>query len=253
MTGRRRARTSPVDGIWRVHKSPGETSFSRFRATIASLEAEVGCRLRACHGGTLDPFAHGLLLVLVGDWVHAFDAIHTLPKTYVADLRWGVETDNGDPTGQVVATADAPRGDRDAALASFLGWQEQVPPATSAKKVEGEPAYRKAHRGELVSLAPSRVYLHSARWLIHHDAFSRLELVCRGGYYVRSLARDLGRLLDSRAHLSALSRPRIGPFVDVAGAPARGGEPSWTPPPGFPSVAELSPTPTGRPYGQAGR
>lgn len=251
--GRRRARQSPVDGVWRVHKSPGETSFSRFRATVATLEAECGLRLRACHGGTLDPFAHGLLLVLVGDWVHAFDALHTLPKTYVADVHWGAETDNGDPTGQVVATAPLPQGDREAALASFLGWHEQVPPVTSAKKVGGEPAYRKVHRGELVTLAPSRVYLHAARWLIHHDTFSRLELVCRGGFYVRSLVRDLGRALGSRAHLAALARPRVGPFVDPRGAPARGGEPGWTPPEGFPEVAPLTPRPTGAPYGSGAR
>src|SRR5205085_314882 len=94
--------------------------------------------------------------------------------------------------------------DLDAALAGFLGWRDQVPPATSAKKIGGEPAYKKAHRGEEVVLPPSRVYLHEARWLSHDlPGKSRLLLTCRGGYYVRALARDLGRRLGCGGHLSA--------------------------------------------------
>jgi tRNA pseudouridine55 synthase len=101
------------------------------------------------------------------------------------------------------------------ALRAHLGWQEQVPPATSAKKVGGEPAYRKAHRGEEVELPPSRVYLHAARWLSHRlPHASTLELTCRGGYYVRALARDLGRQLGSGAHLVGLHRTAIGPWRD---------------------------------------
>src|SRR5262249_31696676 len=96
-----------------------------------------------------------------------------------------------------------------------LGWHEQVPPATSAKKVGGEPAYRKAHRGEAVELPPSRVYLHQARWLSHALPHrSRLELTCRGGLYVRSLARDPRRALGCGARLARLHRTAIGPWAD---------------------------------------
>jgi tRNA pseudouridine55 synthase len=174
--------------------------------------------VRACHGGTLDPFAGGLLLVLAGGATRLFELLHAAPKRYVAEVRWGVETDSGDLLGQPVARGDpsAPaKGALEGALAPFLGWTEQVPPSTSAKKIGGEPAYRKAHRGEAVSLPPSRVYLHAARWRAHHlPDRSVLELTCRGGFYVRALVRDLGRALGSRAHVGALHRAAIGPWED---------------------------------------
>jgi tRNA pseudouridine55 synthase len=144
--------------------------------------------------------------------------IHAVPKTYLAEVTWGLETDNGDLGGKPTFQGDAGGLDPpklDAALAPFLGWRDQVPPTTSAKKVGGEPAYRKVHRGEAVVLPPSRVYLHAARWTRHQlPRRSLLTLTCRGGYYVRALARDLGRALGCGAHLSALSRTAIGPWED---------------------------------------
>jgi tRNA pseudouridine55 synthase len=206
-------------GIHLVHKPLGETSFTSVRAAMAELEAaRPGKRVPVCHGGTLDPFAEGLLLLLVGPATRLMDLLHAVPKRYVAEVVWGAETDNGDLLGRVVHQGDTSAltpGALEAALAGFQGWQEQVPPATSAKKVGGEPAYRKAHRGEEVVLPPSRVYLHTARWLSHAlPRSSRLELVCRGGYYVRALARDVGRALGCGAHLSRLHRTAIGPWED---------------------------------------
>lgn len=248
-----------------MHKRPGETSFSLVRAFTGSTG------LRACHGGALDPFAEGLLLILAGPATRLFELLHPVPKTYQAGIAWGAETDNGDPLGQVVATGDAssltpPK--LDSALIGHLGWREQVPPSTSNKRVGGERAYVRAHRGEEVVLPPSRVYLHEARFQGHDlPRSSRLLLVARGGYYVRALVRDLGRELGCRAHLTALRRVSIGPWNDPAGetqivsGPAvlpwsprreltdeeerriRGGasierghleEPEWRCPPGFP-------------------
>ncbi|WP_224249966.1 tRNA pseudouridine(55) synthase TruB [Hyalangium gracile] len=205
-------------GIYLAHKPVGETSFSLVRAAMEELQARPGKRVPVCHGGTLDPFAEGLLLLLVGQATRLMDLIHPVPKRYVAEVIWGTETDNGDLLGRVVHQGDASRltpAALDAALSGFLGWHDQVPPATSAKKVGGEPAYRKAHRGEEVVLPPSRVYLHEARWLSHElPRLSRLELTCRGGFYVRSLARDVGRVLGCGAHLSRLHRAAIGPWED---------------------------------------
>ena len=175
-------------------------------------------QLPVCHGGALDPFAEGLVLLLAGQATRLMDLLHPIPKTYVAEIAWGAETDNGDPLGRVVERGDAagltPQALVDA-LAPFVGWREQVPPATSNKRIGGERAYRKAHRGEVFELPPSRVYLHEARWLSHRlPASSALLLVTGGGYYVRSLARDLGRVTGARAHLSALQRTAIGPWTD---------------------------------------
>jgi tRNA pseudouridine55 synthase len=210
----------PRPGIYLVHKRVGDTSFSWVRTFLQEVEAAglTKRQLPLCHGGTLDPFAEGLLLMLVGEATRLMDHLHAAPKTYEAEVVWGTETDTGDLHGKVTLKGDASglTPERlDAALVPFLGWHEQVPPATSAKKVGGEPAYRKAHRGEAVHLPPSRVYLHEARWHSHalpHS--SRLTLTCRGGFYVRSLVRELGRSLGCGAHLSRLHRATIGPWRD---------------------------------------
>jgi len=200
-------------GIHLVHKPVGPTSFS----VLEALRGDT--REKMCHGGALDPFASGLLLVLVEPATKLFDYLHDAPKVYEATVRWGIETDNGDPTGQPIfqaqPTVTLSAEWLDGVLRTFLGWREQVPPATSNKRIGGERAYVKAHRGETVALPPSRIYMHEAQWLGHdlpHE--SRLRVVVRGGYYVRALARDLGRFAGCGAHLSGLYRTAIGPWQD---------------------------------------
>lgn len=206
-------------GVLLAHKCVGRTSHAVVAEIMAEIAADRGRRrVRVCHGGALDPFAHGLLLLLAGPMTRAMDALHGLPKRYVAEVRWGEETDNGDLLGRVVRTGDATGIDVErlnAALPPFLGWTDQVAPATSNKRIDGERAYEKAHRGEEFVLPPSRVYLHSAAWLGHDlPRASRIALVCRGGYYVRSFVRDLGRAVGVPAHVGALERTHIGPWAD---------------------------------------
>ena len=205
-------------GIHLVHKAVGRSSFDAVRDFKRRAFEAGQKKLALGHGGTLDPFAEGLLLVLAGQATRLMDLMHPLPKTYVAEVRWGLETDTCDLQGLPVLTGDATPLTQeilDAALAPLLGWTEQVPPTTSAKKIDGEAAYKKAHRGEEVIMKPCRVFLLSARWLAHDlPRSSILELTCRGGYYVRSLARDLGRTLGCGAHLGALQRTAIGPWTD---------------------------------------
>ena len=190
----------------------------RALATQAEAEGGRGKKLSICHGGTLDPFAEGLLLLLVGPATRLMDFLHPIPKTYEAEVVWGAETDNGDLHGRILregSPAALTPAALDAALAGFLGFREQVPPAHSNKRVDGERAYVKAHRGEAVELPPSTVYLHAAEWLSHAlPRRSRLRLTCKGGYYVRALARDLGRTLGCGAHLGKLRRTAIGPWLD---------------------------------------
>lgn len=205
-------------GIHLVHKPVGGTSFTIVKDFMrAAREAGQG-KLAIGHGGTLDPFADGLLLILAGQATRLMELMHPLPKTYEAVVAWGVETETCDHMGQVVSQGEASAlapDVLDAALKGFLGWHDQVPPATSAKKIGGEAAYKKAHRGEEVVLPPSRVYLHEAEWISHElPARSTLRMTCRGGFYVRSLARDLGRTLGCGAHLAELHRTAIGPWTD---------------------------------------
>ena len=205
-------------GIHLVHKTVGRSSFDVVRDFKHRAYEAGQKKLALGHGGTLDPFADGLLLLLAGQATRLMDLMHPLPKTYVAELAWGVETDTCDLHGKPVLEGDASHltlAALEVALAPFLGWTEQVPPTTSAKKIDGESAYKKAHRGEEVVMKPCRVFLLSARWLSHDlPRRSTLELTCRGGYYVRSLARELGRVLSCGAHLTALRRTAIGPWID---------------------------------------
>lgn len=208
--------------LFLVHKPVGITSFQvvqDFRPKLVAL-SRTPKRVALSHGGTLDPFAEGLLVLLAGPATRLMDLLHAVPKRYVATVRWGVETHSGDLLGTVTHEAPTegltpPR--LEAALVPFLGWTLQTPPTTSAKKIDGEPAYKKVHRGEAVTLPPSRVYLHQARFTAHDlPRTSELTLTCRGGYYVRALVRDLGRALGSAAHVNALRRTDIGPYADPA-------------------------------------
>ncbi len=205
-------------GIFLVHKQVGESSFDVVRR-FKHLAFEAGQKKWALgHGGTLDPFAEGLLLVLSGQATRLMELMHPLPKTYEARLVWGVETDTCDHLGLSIMEGDPSRltpEALDAALPAFLGWRDQIPPATCAKKIGGEAAYKKAHRGEEVVLPPSRVYLHEAAWISHDlPRASTLRITCRGGFYVRSLARELGQLMGCGAHLERLTRTAIGPWLD---------------------------------------
>lgn len=205
-------------GIHLVHKTVGQSSFDVIRGFKRRAFEAGQKKLALGHGGTLDPFADGLLLVLAGQATRLMELMHPLPKTYVAEVAWGLETDTCDLQGKPVSEAAAghlvPKT-LDAALAPFLGWTEQIPPATSAKKIDGEAAYKKAHRGEDVVMKPCRVFLLSACWIAHDlPRRSTLEITCRGGFYVRSLARNLGRALGCGAHLTALRRTAIGPWSD---------------------------------------
>jgi tRNA pseudouridine55 synthase len=211
--------SSPVisPGIHLLHKPVGPTSFAVVQACHEAVQDQRKPP-RLCHGGALDPFASGLLLVLVEPATKLFDYLHAVPKVYHATVRWGIETDNGDPLGKSIFEGDASAltpARLDEALASFIDWRDQTPPTTSNKRIEGERAYVRAHRGETFDMPASRVYLHEAHWLTHDlPNESTLAMTVRGGYYARALARDLGRLLGCGAHLSALHRAAIGPWVD---------------------------------------
>jgi tRNA pseudouridine55 synthase len=195
------------DGVVLIDKPAGPSS----ARAIAPLK-RMG---RVGHAGTLDPFASGLLLVLVGDATRLQDLAMALPKTYLATVRFGAETDTLDPTGAVVASREPgarPAG-LEAAAQAFLGEIEQMPPAFSALKVGGQRAYKLARAGKPVDLAARRVHVHAVavrdvRW---PDA--DVEIRTGSGFYVRSFARDLGRALGLPAHLAALRRTHIGPFA----------------------------------------
>jgi tRNA pseudouridine55 synthase len=180
---------------------------------------------RVGHLGTLDPFAAGLLVIVVGRATRLAPLAAAWPKAYEGVIRLGTTTSTDDATGEPVATSDAWRG-LDAAhvervLATFRGAYDQRPPAYSAVKLAGERAYRRARRGEAVELPARRVEV--AELALVRCAPPDLSFRARvsGGTYLRSLARDVGAALGCGAHLAALTRTEVGPYrLAEAVAPA---------------------------------
>jgi tRNA pseudouridine55 synthase len=202
-----------AEGLLLVDKPAGVTSHDMVvAARRAYSQRSVG------HLGTLDPFATGLLLMLLGRSTRLATFIDTEPKVYEAVIKFGTETDTDDSTGTVTRSAPPPSTDAISdAIASLTGDLMQTPPAYSAKSVDGTRAYDAARRGEPVELAAVAVRVH--QWVLKEHEHDRLRaaIVCGGGTYIRALARDLGRATGSAAHLESLRRTRCGPF-DVSEA-----------------------------------
>jgi tRNA pseudouridine55 synthase len=171
---------------------------------------------RVGHLGTLDPFAQGLLVLVVERATRLARFAATWRKEYEGVIRLGAQTTTDDLTGAVVATSDAWRTLAApavaAALAEFEGEHAQRPPAYSAVKVEGERAYRRARRGEEVTLEPRTVAIHRLELLGLELPDVRFRATVTAGTYLRSLARDVGERLGCGGHLAALTRTAVGPF-----------------------------------------
>lgn len=173
---------------------------------------------RVGHAGTLDPFATGLLVVLVGRATRLTQYVRDEPKRYVARVRFGAETDTEDLGGNVTREAPLPaRAALEDAARTLVGRIAQVPPAYSAKRIDGKRAYAIARTGEAVDLPPVMIDVHELR--LHEFeqgpdgvASCGMTVSCGGGTYVRSLARDLARAAGSAAHLTALRRQAAGEF-----------------------------------------
>ena len=170
---------------------------------------------RVGHLGTLDPFAKGLLVLVVGRATRLAPFAAEWPKSYDGVIRLGVTTDTDDATGAVLATAPW-TGVTPAQLAdvvgSFRGGYEQRPPAYSAVKIEGERAYRRARRGETVVPEPRAVEIRELEIVEAAVPDLHFRATVSAGTYVRSLARDIGAALGCGAHLTALRRTSVGPL-----------------------------------------
>ncbi len=202
-----------TDGLLLLDKPAGISSHD---AVLAARRA-VGEK-RIGHAGTLDPFATGLLVLLTGRATRLLPYIPGEPKVYDATIQFGAETDTEDLLGAVVREALLP--DEQAvreAIPALTGTIEQVPPAYSAKRIDGQRAYEAARAGVILELKPVAITVHSWEMLAWHGDRCDVRIVCGGGTYVRSLARDLARAVGSAAHLTALRRIAAGAF-DVSDA-----------------------------------
>jgi tRNA pseudouridine55 synthase len=194
------------DGVLRYDKEAGVTSHD----IVARVRRSLGRGVKVGHAGTLDPFATGLLLVLVGRATRVQRFLMELPKTYLVTARFGAVSSTGDPDGEIAETGVVPDGE----LALPTGVIKQRPPAYSAVKVGGRRAYALARAGVEVELAEREVTVHRFAETDRSPAGDTrtFEIECSSGTYVRSLIADLGD-----AYCVALRRTRIGAF-DVAAA-----------------------------------
>ena len=202
-------------GMVLLRKPSGVTSF----AALGRLKRALGTR-RIGHTGTLDRFASGLLIALVGRLTRIGWLITDLPKRYRATVRLGEQTATLDPEGPVELRRPLPSARAlEDALPAFVGRIRQAPPAYSAVHVGGERASRLARRGISVQPAAREVFVESLRITAIDLPQVTIEVVCGKGTYVRSLARDLAAAAGSCGHLAALQRLSIGAFTVGEAAP----------------------------------
>ena len=192
-----------------MDKPAGPTSHD----VVARVRRTLGLRTVG-HTGTLDPFASGLLVILAGRATRVARFLDGLPKTYCAVARLGVRTDTDDPTGAPVGDPVDLGGLRpetiEAAVRAMAGSYLQRPPAYSAKRVDGVRSYRRARRGQAVSLPEFPVTVHAAEPLEVAGDRVAFRVTVSTGTYVRALARDLGERLGVGAHLAELRREAVG-------------------------------------------
>lgn len=197
-------------GLLLVNKSAGSTSFH-----IVSLLRRLTKVEKIGHAGTLDPFATGLMVMLIGrDYTRLSDTFLTTDKEYQATLKLGEATDTYDLDGQITFQSDRipTLHEIEQAIVPFQGSILQTPPMFSAKKVQGQKLYDLARRG--IEIARQPVNVHVLITLIRYE-YPELEfkVSCSKGTYIRSLAHDLGQALGCGAHLIALTRTRSGSFL----------------------------------------
>jgi tRNA pseudouridine55 synthase len=189
--------TSAVGAVKRILREAGEP------------KTKIG------HGGTLDPLASGVLPIALGEATKVAGRMLDATKDYEFTIGFGVETDTLDTEGTAVATSEVRPTvvQVEAVLPRFTGAIEQVPPAYSALKIGGKAAYARARAGETVEPAPRQVTVHALRLLSANAGEATLSATVSKGTYIRSLARDIARALNSVGHITMLRRTRAGPFT----------------------------------------
>lgn len=198
---------APV-GILNINKPPGATSHD----VVKQVRRLVGIR-KVGHSGTLDPMATGVLLLCLGPATRLIEYLMAGEKVYRATVRLGQSTNTFDAEGQIVAeykVSGVTLAHIEAILPRFLGTIQQRPPAFSAIKQSGVPAYKLARQGKSVELKTRSVQISEIRLLGWKAPFLELEVYCGPGTYIRSLAHDLGQMLGVGGHLTALSRTASG-------------------------------------------
>lgn len=196
-------------GILLVNKPKNKTSF----ALVAALRRLLKVK-KIGHAGTLDPFATGVMVMLIGkQFTKLSDSFLGADKEYLATVRFGIETDSYDCDGKILEENSTVPTEEDIrqALKSFQGEVLQTPPMFSAKKKGGKKLYELARKGITIKREPVKVSMEVCL-ISYQYPFAKIRIKCSKGTYIRSIANDLGKMIGCGAHLSALQRERSGTF-----------------------------------------
>ncbi len=197
-------------GILIINKPGGPTSHD-----MVDIVRKITGIKKVGHAGTLDPFAEGVLVILIGKATKLQSKFMEMPKTYVATLRLGKISDTYDVTGKIknqISKIKITKDEIKSILKSFVGEIKQVPPNYSAIKINGEKAYKLARRGIKPKIKARKVKIHKIKMLNYKWPYLKIEVRCGKGTYIRSLANDMGKKLGCGAYLENLIRTKIGNF-----------------------------------------
>lgn len=199
----------PIDKPYRI------TSFKALAHIRYLCTQANGAKVKMGHAGTLDPLATGVLILVTGRMTKQIETLQTHTKEYTATLQFGATTDSYDMEHEVNATYptdNVSEASLREALKSFVGDIDQIPPTYSAVKVNGERAFNYRRNGEDVKLKPKHIHIDEIELTDFDESKMQasIRVVCGKGTYIRALARDIGRALDSGAYLTALRRTRVG-------------------------------------------
>lgn len=201
-----------MNGILLVDKPAGWTSHDVVAKARSLAKQAAGQKVKVGHAGTLDPFATGLLIVLIGSYTKRASEFLKLDKTYEVTCRLGETSTTGDPEGEVkVVSSEQPQLSQiTTVLGSFIGEIMQAPPIYSAMKIGGQRAYKLARAGKAVKLEPRKVRIYSIQDTKY--SYPKLSFTTKvtSGTYIRSLVEDIGQALGTGAYCTALRRQSIG-------------------------------------------
>lgn len=197
-----------------INKPLNWTSFKLVRILRNKLCVKLGVKkLKVGHAGTLDPLATGVMIICTGKRTKDIESFQYQTKEYIATIKLGETTPSFDLETQVDEWYETQHISKELVeekLKNFIGTIEQVPPAYSACKVDGKRAYNLARKGEVLELKPKILVIDDIELLEYNNPVIKIRVVCSKGTYIRALARDIGAVLNSGAHLIGLERTRIG-------------------------------------------
>lgn len=200
-----------------IDKPAGLTSFGVVARVRRKLTQEIGRKIKVGHAGTLDPFATGLLILLIGKATKKAEEFLKLDKVYEATIRLGAISTTGDPEGEIQESkklTDPPLKTKvETVLKSFVGKIEQIPPSFSAIKINGQRAYKLARRGEKIQMPTRKVQIYEIKILEYSYPILKISCHVSSGTYIRTLAEDIGKKLGVGAYTTQLRRLKIGDWT----------------------------------------